>query len=356
MAAATAFTGCSHKDENKETTTESTVESSSESEDVVAFGNGTDKQKEGTGSGETSESADEKTAVDGTPIIESTKTSDCIELKNFSDLKISYSYSNGFRKNEAEIYARLEKEAHSLANDPDATVQWGDKVDINIESVIDGKKTEDFTYTDYLDPVGSHTLDDKIDEVMIGKKAGDILAVEISYDKDYPYEAFAGKMVTYKIKINQIARPDDPTEEELKMANSIIEPIAADDKMEVLYVAAKQAIMDTATYKAYPRSYIQNERKRFEQRYINNYKSIDNYLELFEMTEEEFEEIKEATVVYEVRERLVLQALKEATGIDENNKTYRERVGETTTDTKEDEVLYRLILDEVLKKTTVTKE
>lgn len=341
LIAAVSLSGCSKKE--AETNQEETG-------NIIASGSGTGQ------TGIPVEETEENVAPDGTPVISTQNIDDCIKLCELKGLQVEYSYQDYASDSAAVTYAKLEKKAKVIENNPEAQIIWGDTADIAITTIIDGVKTDDYTFASYIEPVGSKQLDEAVEKALIGKKVKDSFTVDVDYDDDYDYAPFAGKTVTYEITVNQISRPEDPTEEEIKAAEKILSSGSKDDEENAIYTAAKETILENSTFIAYPETYLDNARKTYEQRFVDAFGSIDAYLEKTGLSKAGFEISENEFIVSDVQDRLLLQALEKATGIDESSEEYLRVVGDVSNDSRENEVLYKMILDKVLENAVVQKK
>lgn len=100
-----------------------------------------------------------------------------------------------------EIYSRL-KDAATTKDVKSGTVKDGDKVNIDYEGTIDGKKVANATASAQELTIGSGSFIDGFEEGLIGKSIGSEVTLDLTFPNDYNDKDVAGKDVTFKVTIN----------------------------------------------------------------------------------------------------------------------------------------------------------
>ncbi len=89
------------------------------------------------------------------------------------------------------------------SEDKTSTIKDGDKVNVDYVETISG--TEKDSKTGYSLTIGNNTLGDGSDDQLIGRKAGDVKEITVTYPDDYSDTTVAGLTATYKVTVNYIS-------------------------------------------------------------------------------------------------------------------------------------------------------
>ena len=83
-------------------------------------------------------------------------------------------------------------------------IQNGDFVILDYEATMDGKPLEEGKATDYTVEVGSGRFIQAFEEKLVGVKPEEEKEIEVSFPEDYGYKKWAGKSVTFHVKVKEI--------------------------------------------------------------------------------------------------------------------------------------------------------
>ena len=277
LLAMTFLVGC------EKNTTDKTLSTKQETsdEDVIASGNGTG----GTGSSSSSKDkditsfaySDKKKAPDGTKIISDKdyKIEDCVTLPDLQSMTVVCPMAV-ITDDEAEGYIRGTLDAKPLTGS-DVTAKRWDKLTIDYTTSYKNKEL-DQSRTGMLAIIGSYGLPEKVEQSLIGHHIGDRFKVDVKFPATYEGNpTFAGKKITYNIKIQGIARTKDPSADEIAKAKASLQKDAGSSMLFSKYEATAQHIEDRATFKAYPKKYMEEARIAYELEYIGDFKTVANY-------------------------------------------------------------------------------
>ncbi|HSW81038.1 MAG TPA: trigger factor [Candidatus Saccharimonas sp.] len=134
-----------------------------------------------------------------------------VKLGDYKKLKATKATTDVPAKEVDEVIERLQT---SLAtkNDADRAAKDGDEVTIDFAgSDADGKEVAGATGTDYELVLGSHSFIPGFEEGIVGKKAGDIFDLPLTFPKDYHHKPLAGAKVIFKVTvktIKEIVKPE----------------------------------------------------------------------------------------------------------------------------------------------------
>jgi len=83
-------------------------------------------------------------------------------------------------------------------------IQAGDYVTVDYEATVEGKPLEGGKATDFTVEVGSGQFIPTFEEKLIGLSLGEEKEIEVSFPADYGYQKWAGKTVSFHVKIKEI--------------------------------------------------------------------------------------------------------------------------------------------------------
>ncbi|MGZ3605361.1 MAG: trigger factor [Thermodesulfobacteriota bacterium] len=128
-----------------------------------------------------------------------------IKLESYTGLKIEGKKEE--LKGE-EVEQRLKSLQNMHANlktvSEDRPIQTGDYVIMDYEGSADGKPLEGAKAIDFTVEVGSGHFIPTFEEKLIGLKPGEEKEIEVSFPEDYGYQKWAGKTISFHVKIKEI--------------------------------------------------------------------------------------------------------------------------------------------------------
>ncbi len=89
-------------------------------------------------------------------------------------------------------------------------VKDGFQVNIDFEGFVDGEAFEGGKAEGQDLVIGSGSMIPGFEDGIIGKKKGEEFDVEVTFPEEYQSEALAGKAATFKIKLNEVSKPELP--------------------------------------------------------------------------------------------------------------------------------------------------
>lgn len=343
--------GCSlfHK---KEATQDTDTGKTTEEVQVIASGEGGGPVAQDSAVHETNESPvpadsdalqgkrdDSEAELGGIPVISGDyEISDCIELPDIMSIEGNYVEDKLPTREEARIYAMLQKDAHRMDEDEeDLLAQYGDSVNIDliIEEGEDDLASGSILGMDVA--VGAGDVDEKIEKTINGMTLGQ--------EREVTVEDENGK-TTYKVILRSIARPEEPTDAEISDALSELTEESTQLNKYNRYASLKREVVEKSVVRAYPEKLVRQARALYEDKYLRGGLTLNDYLDQAGMTKAEFKGYEDEYAMNMAKELLVLEALSEKTGITKDSEEYRileEEEGENPEDP--DALLYRLILD-----------
>ena len=290
------------------------------------------------------ENYEENLSPDGTPVLtEAYEISDCVRLCGLDGLRVAFTLEPAPTMEDAVVYAKLQKDAKPAGEYYE--VDLGDVVEIDLTAIIDGEVDENLSRTGMQVFVGSGGLDPEIENALIRMPKGSTTEVEITYPEDYGYMDLGGKTVTYRIYISSIATAEYPSEEEIAEAMKFLEKINDAANEEIRMQAIKRAIMDNSKFIAYPEKMVRRARAEYERKYLTGRRTVDDFLNETGMTRAEFKKAEDSYASARVKDMLLLEALKEETGITEESSEYGDYALTHTANTQDvSEMLFRTII------------
>ncbi len=94
--------------------------------------------------------------------------------------------------------------AHLKTVEDGRPIQKGDYVILDYEARIDNKPLEEGKANDFLLEVGSGRFIPALEEKLIGLKSNEEKEIEVSFPEDYGYVKWAGKTISFYVKIKEI--------------------------------------------------------------------------------------------------------------------------------------------------------
>ena len=225
-------------------------EEPAEQGDIIAEGSGNDAPDGGTQAaepediadpGESGQTDENALSPDSLPVLETGTLSECITLCQLDGLKVSITLEEDPDAEDALIYARLLKDAKPLL-DPESGIRPGDVVSIDMYAVEDGDK--DLTRLGVSVPVGAGTQPEEIEDTLIGMRRDEEKKVTVTYPEEYLFMDLDGRTVRYRICVDSIARPDEPSEVETGKALTYLEEEIERVNRERLTEAARALVAE----------------------------------------------------------------------------------------------------------------
>lgn len=185
-----------------------------------------------------------------------------------------------------------------VLDDPNATVQDGDTVNVAYVGEINGEEFEGGTSDSYYLVIGSEQFIEGFEEGLIGMKAGETKDLELKFPDDYWDPKVAGSPVTFHVTINDIRRRPEITdelvqektageystyEEYREFARKELERMNENSSRQQLKEDAWNEIYNNAEFTAVPRGYVQEGvdayRTQIETEAAYNSMSLKEYLD-----------------------------------------------------------------------------
>ncbi len=210
----------------------------------------------------------------------------------------------------------------------------GDIVDLDFEGFVDGKSFSGGKAEGYVLTLGSHSFIDTFEDQIAGHSVGDEFDVNVTFPEDYQAEELKGKPALFKCKLNDIKSKELPaiddefasevsefdTLEEYK--NDIRSKIKERKENEAKGNAEREIIkqvvdnceMDIPDLMLDAQA--EQSARDFAMRMESQGISIDQYLNLVGQTSEKFMEDIRPHALQTIKERLTLEAIAKAEGIE----------------------------------------
>ena len=353
---AVSTAGCSflHKAQKEESAAgQTTAQQAYEAEEgVIASGEGEIWDDSDLYTYEKDEEGEYKESIspDGTAVLPGEyEIGDCIDLCAIDGLVVNVKLMPQPDEEDAVIYAKLEKDAKYTADIEE--VERGDVVDADIFVYREGETEadENLTRTGTTLRIGGEGIDKEMEEALLGQSTGASVELDITYPEDFEYMDLGGQTVHYRVVINSIAKPEYPSDKEIEKAMKTLRMIADETNEERKMVAVREAFREGSTVKAYPEKVVRQARARYERAFISSYGTIEDFLNTTGTTRAEFKKGEEAYTSARVKDELLLEALKEETGITTSSREYQEYIDEHGVDEDDrDETMFRVIFTSVM--------
>lgn len=127
-----------------------------------------------------------------------------VKLGDYKKLKVNKEAVNIGAKDVDEVIERLRTQA-ATKQDTTKAAQKGDEVIIDFEGKdADGKPVAGASGTDYPLELGSNSFIPGFEDGLIGKKAGDVVELPLTFPKDYHHKPLAGAKITFTVTIKGV--------------------------------------------------------------------------------------------------------------------------------------------------------
>ena len=93
------------------------------------------------------------------------------------------------------------------------TVNYGQVVSIDFDSMIDGEEYSGGSQSDFCLVVGSGSFIPELEQSLVGRKVGDEFEISASYPADYSVGTLAGKKADFSVTVNYIGHLMEATDE-----------------------------------------------------------------------------------------------------------------------------------------------
>lgn len=215
----------------------------------------------------------------------------------------------------------------------DRAAQNGDVVNIDYVGMKDGEAFDGGTAQGYDLKLGSGTFIDGFEDGLIGAKTGDELSLNLTFPENYGNADLAGQAVVFDVTVNRIEEEkeavlDDAFVQRISDFTTVDEFRAdtlSDMEAEKNNQADQQVETDAFMAVLENSEYDLNE-EAVEQQYntlMDNYNSmmqmygieLADYVKMFGMTEEQFQDEIRVTAERAVQEQLLVAAIAEAEGL-----------------------------------------
>ena len=135
-----------------------------------------------------------------------------IKLEGYIGLKIE-GKKEGVKDEEVEERLKNLQNIHAqlkTISDP-RPIQPGDFVIIDYEASMENKPLDEGKATDFTVEVGSGRFIPDLEEKLVGLKPDEEKAIEVSFPEDYGYKKWAGKTLSFHVKIKEVKEKILPT-------------------------------------------------------------------------------------------------------------------------------------------------
>lgn len=247
---------------------------------------------------------------------------------------------------DSEIEEELTKAQTSSARIVEVTdrpAQDKDVTTIDFEGTIDGVPFEGGKGTDYPLTIGSHTFIDTFEDQMIGMNVGEVRDIKVKFPDEYHASALKGKDAVFKVTLKEIKEKQLPElndefaedngydsladyKENIKKnlaeaketsAKNKKEREALDEVIEGCEIDLPAALVDTQ---------VQRMAGDIERNVTQQGMKFDQYLQYMNTTAEKFMENLRPDAEKRLMQRLVLEAVAKAEGIEVSDEEYNAEI------------------------------
>lgn len=303
-----SFTACGSKDTSKTAETETTAD--------------TDKK-------ESSDSASQKEDV---RIVSVKDVSDYVTIGDYKGFTLDrYTQAVTDDAVNAEISYELQNKGTEVT---DGTVEEGDTVTINYTGTVDGKEFDGGSSQDYDLVVGEGTMGiDGFEEGLVGMKKGETKELNLTLPEGYSDDdSLSGKAAVFTVTIQKFTRASELNDEwvaantDYKTVDEYKKSVKEDLEKQAdmtadneLYDTAWAEVLNSSEVKKYP----EEDTKKAEDSYRANIEQaaedsgmeLNDLLESWGLTEDEFNEECKSYAESKVEQNLIVQGIIDAEGL-----------------------------------------
>jgi trigger factor len=228
-------------------------------------------------------------------------------------------------------------------------IQNGDFVILDYEATLDGRPLEEGKAVDFTVEVGSGRFIPAFEEKLAGSKPEEEKEIEIAFPEDYGYKKWAGKTVSFHVKIKEIKEKilpslDDEFAKDLGSYSSLEELKAQlrqdleKEKKSNLERQLKDQLVDQLIQAhpfELPESLVEEQAKSLVSDTKTRLASQGVAFESLGVTEEKLKEDYRETSRKQVRTFLILEKVSEQEGIAVSDEEVEERLKEISTRTRQ---------------------
>lgn len=206
----------------------------------------------------------------------------------------------------------------------------GDIVDIDFVGMKDGEAFDGGTSEGYKLELGSHSFIDGFEDGLIGANVGDELSLNLTFPEDYHSEELAGQAVVFDVTVNGIEEKreavlDDNFVQRMSDFNTVEE--FKEDTLNDM-VAEKESQAETQMESEAMQAVLEDtefdlNQEAVDAQYENQLSyytsmvemygiTLENYVTMFGMTEDQFKEELKEMAELTVKQQLVIRAVAEA--------------------------------------------
>jgi len=132
-----------------------------------------------------------------------------VELADFSAIEVE---QQSAEVNDADLETMVDtlRKQQAQWNASDAAAEDGDQVNIDFEGFIDGEAFEGGSAEGYGLTLGSNSMIPGFEDALVGSKAGEETTLDVTFPADYQKEDLQGKPAQFKVKVNEVKKPELP--------------------------------------------------------------------------------------------------------------------------------------------------
>lgn len=275
--------------------------------------------------------------------IDENKVEYMFTLTTYPEVKLGKYKKLGVKKEEVEVtQEEIDKAIDEMRNryaenvTKEGPIEEGNIAVIDFDGYKDGVAFEGGKSENYSLEVGSHTFIPGFEEQLIGLKTGEEKDIEVTFPEDYHSEDLKGQKAIFKIKVNEVKEIKIP-----ELDKDFFEDLGMDgiDSKEALEAQVKENIkahkehhaedhfidellnkaMDDMTVNV-PDAMVKEETDRMLRQYEENLKmqgiTLEQFYQFTNSDEAALKDQMKDEALKRVKERLLLEAIKEAEKIE----------------------------------------
>lgn len=276
-----------------------------------------------------------------------------VELGDYSDLEVTVEKGTVTEENVISYINRMLEYNLGYAMTDKKTVEMGDFVRLDYEGLVDGEEIPNGSATNVVLEMGARNVMEGFDESICGREAGSEFQVNLKFPDPNPSNPdLSGKKIVFQVRLRGIVQKvemtyEDLTDEYVKehmqdqgytsvsdLKDAVSEYLNGTNDYYAennTRAAVVEKLTEICSVKEVDADILQQRVSEYEKQFKESCKTqynmeFEEYLEMYQMTEEDFHKQSAETMEENLKEEMILLAIGKKEGIELDEKKYAEFV------------------------------
>ncbi len=134
-----------------------------------------------------------------------------VTIQKYKGLKVAKDKVEVTKEEVAQELSHLLEQYTELVVKEDGKLEEGNVAIIDFEGFLEGKAFDGGKGENYSLEIGSHTFIPGFEEQLVGMKTGEEKEIQVTFPENYQAKDLAGKLVTFRVKVNEIKEKEERT-------------------------------------------------------------------------------------------------------------------------------------------------